>query len=131
MNSDPMDVVIGTEESAPGDPQAASKHLDAARQADKAGDRQGALAEYRRAVSADPANQEALFQLAYALDLLGEEDEAFALYERAAPKPQPRPSTHSSTSQSSTKTAASTSPPRNASSRSSTPNQTTPAPSSS
>jgi DNA-directed RNA polymerase subunit alpha len=82
MSSDPMDVVIGTEPSAPGDPETAAKHLDAGRKADAEGDRETAIAEFRRAVSADPSSQTALFSLAYALDLLGEEDEALSLYER-------------------------------------------------
>jgi DNA-directed RNA polymerase subunit alpha len=82
MSSDPMDVVIGSEPTTQGDPEAASKHLEAGRKLDAEGDREGAAAEYRRAVSADPSSQEALFTLAYALDLLGEEDEALALYER-------------------------------------------------
>jgi len=82
MMSDPMDVVIGAEESAPGDPQAAAQRLDAAKKAQQEGDREGAIAELRRAVSADPSSQKALFHLAYALDLVGEEDEALALYER-------------------------------------------------
>lgn len=82
MSSDPMDVVIGSEPTTQGDPEAAAKHLEAGRKLDAEGDREGAAGEYRRAVSADPSSQEALFTLAYSLDLLGEEDEALALYER-------------------------------------------------
>lgn len=84
MNSDPMDVVIGTEESAPGDPRTSAKHLEAGIAAELDGDRETATAEFRRAVSADPTNNDALFRLAYALDLMGEEAEALALYERCA-----------------------------------------------
>ena len=82
MSSDPMDVVIGNEQSAPGDPQSAARHLDSGRKAAESGDRFTAVGEYRRAVSADPSNQDALFHLAYALDLIGEEEESLALYER-------------------------------------------------
>ena len=82
MNSDPMDIVIGTEESAPGDPQTSAAHFAAAQTAEKDGDRDTAVAEYRRAVSADPMNNQALFHLAFCLDLMGEEAEALALYER-------------------------------------------------
>jgi DNA-directed RNA polymerase subunit alpha len=85
----PMDMVIGAEESQR-DQKAANKHLDAARAASRAGDRPTELAELRRAVNADPLNTHALFELAYRLDLVGEEDEALALYERVcerAPAP--------------------------------------------
>lgn len=78
-----LDIVIGGEEAAR-DAQAAAKHLDAARAAEKAGDRDTAIAELRRAVAADPSNTQALFDLAYRLDLVGEEDEALAMYERAS-----------------------------------------------
>jgi len=88
MSSDPMDVVIGAEQSAPGAPETAAKHLQAGKDADAKGDREGAVAEYRRAVSADPSSQNALFALAYSLDLLGEEDEALALYERCVKSPK-------------------------------------------
>jgi len=87
MTSDPMDVVIGAEQSAPGDPETAAKHLEAGKAADAEGDREGAMVEYRRAVSADPSSQNALFALAYALDLMGEEEEALALYERCVKSP--------------------------------------------
>src|SRR5690606_105986 len=46
-----------------------------------------AIAEYRRAVSADPGDPRTFFRLAYALDLAGEEDEAIAMYERACEVP--------------------------------------------
>jgi DNA-directed RNA polymerase subunit alpha len=87
MSNDPLDTVIGAKESRQRDPEAASKHLRAAREASQKGDREGAIAEYRRAISADPYSQTALFELAYALDLLGEEDEAISLYERCAEQP--------------------------------------------
>ncbi len=90
MNLDPMDIVIGADDAVQGDTEAAKRHLDAASIADDAGDREGAIAEYRKAVAADPACQVALFKLAFALDLLGEEDEAISLYERCT-KIQPAP----------------------------------------
>jgi len=90
MNLDPMDIVIGADDAVQGDTEAAKRHLDAASIADDAGDREGAIAEYRKAVAADPACQIALFKLAFALDLLGEEDEAISLYERCT-KIQPAP----------------------------------------
>ncbi|MFZ2874894.1 MAG: DNA-directed RNA polymerase subunit alpha C-terminal domain-containing protein [Phycisphaerales bacterium] len=82
MAHDPLDVVIGVGDAVKRDPQAAGKHLAAAKAADEAGDREKTTAELRRAVSADPSSAEALFRLAYHLDLLGEEDEALSLYER-------------------------------------------------
>lgn len=81
MANSSLDVVIGAEESRR-DAEAAAKHLAIARKADEAGDREGAIAEYRKAVGTDPRNASAIFALAYRLDLVGEEDEAMALYER-------------------------------------------------
>jgi len=90
MAQDPMDMVIGLDESTSRDTGAAEKHLDAGTAAERGGDRVAAAAEYRKAVSADPTNPRALFKLAYALDLMGEEDEALALYERICEsKPAP------------------------------------------
>lgn len=82
MTADPMDVMIGAQEASAVDTAAAGAHLQAALAAERAGDRLGAIGELRRAVAADPSNTEALFKLAYLLDLVGEEDEAVALYER-------------------------------------------------
>ncbi len=83
---DPMDMVIGAAE-AQGDSKAAARHLEAARAAEAQGDREKAIADLRKAVAADPYNAQALFELAYRLDLVGEEEEAIALYERACEKP--------------------------------------------
>jgi len=77
-----MDTVIGKEETSQADREAAAKSLKAGDEAQEAGDREAALASYRKAVTTDPDNQEALFKLAFALDLVGEEDEAISLYER-------------------------------------------------
>src|SRR6185295_9528843 len=49
--------------------------------------REGAIAELRRAVAADPVGIDSMFELAYRLDLVGEEDEALALYERLTERP--------------------------------------------
>lgn len=81
MAQDPMDMVIGSAAGA-GDREASRGHYDRAMAAEDAGDRASALSELRRAVTADPSNAEALFKLAYLLDLSGEEEEALALYER-------------------------------------------------
>jgi DNA-directed RNA polymerase subunit alpha len=82
MAQNPMDMVIGAEE-AQRDSKAAAKHLEAARAAEKAGDFDKQVAELRRGLAADPANNAVIFELAYRLDLMGEEDEAIALYEQA------------------------------------------------
>ncbi|QYU69996.1 tetratricopeptide repeat protein [Leptolyngbya sp. 15MV] len=89
MAGDAMDLVIGAGE-AQRDAKAAARHMEAARAAESKGDRDGVIVELRRAVAADPTNPQALFDLAYRLDLVGEEDEAIAMYERAcerAPAP--------------------------------------------
>ncbi|QOI99331.1 MAG: tetratricopeptide repeat protein [Phycisphaeraceae bacterium] len=87
MSHDPLDTVIGVSESTHRDPQTASKHAAAGAKAEQAGDRPAAVIEYRKAVAADPFSADALFKLAYSLDLLGEEDEALACYERAVEQP--------------------------------------------
>lgn len=87
MAHDPLDTVIGVSDAAPRDTQTASRHIAAARKLDASGDKRAAIAEYRRAVAADPENPDTLFHLAYLLDLVGEEDEALALYERACDHP--------------------------------------------
>lgn len=82
MSSDPMDVVIGAGPASGRDTAEADRHLNAATNLITAGDKIGAIAELRAAVSSDPQSTGALFQLAYLLDLVGEEDQAVALYER-------------------------------------------------
>ena len=87
-HNDPMDVVIGTSEA--GNPEAARAALAEGDAARKEGDAVASINAYRRAVSEDPNNPHALFRLAFELDLKGEEQEALALYERAAAtKPAP------------------------------------------
>jgi DNA-directed RNA polymerase subunit alpha len=86
MAHDPLDTVIGVAEMVRRDPAAAARHTDAARKAEAAGNRDLAIAEFRKAASADSENADVLFRLAYALDLVGEEDEALSVYERCITK---------------------------------------------
>lgn len=83
MSQDPMDMVIGATETQ-GDAAACAKHMSEGRRLFSQGDRWGAIEEYRKAVRADPNSDDALFRLAYELDLVGEEDEAISIYERLA-----------------------------------------------
>ena len=83
MSGDPLDTVIGTNAGAR-DAAGAVKHVEAARKAIISGDRVTAIAEFRKGVANDPTNADALFGLAYQLDLVGEEEESLSLYERAA-----------------------------------------------
>jgi DNA-directed RNA polymerase subunit alpha len=83
---DPLDTIIGLDESQR-DVKAAARHIEAARSAERTGDHDTAMAEYRRALQADPNSTDALFELAYRLDLVGEEEEAIVLYERASEQP--------------------------------------------
>ena len=71
-----LDTVIG---GKAGNPETVKKHLAEAARLEKARDRDGAVAQYRaaRELSDDPA---ITFNLAYLLDLGGEENEAVALY---------------------------------------------------
>ncbi len=82
MSTDPMDVVIGAGPASGRDTEEAQRHLNAATNLINAGEKIGAIAELRSAITADPQSTEAMFRLAYLLDLVGEEDEALALYER-------------------------------------------------
>jgi DNA-directed RNA polymerase subunit alpha len=89
MAQNPLDMVIGSEETQR-DAKAAARHYETAKKAEKDGQRETEIAELRRAVAADPQNPSSMFELAYRLDLSGEEDEALALYERVcerAPAP--------------------------------------------
>ena len=83
MSNDMMEMVIGSRE-ATGDAKATAAALADGERLAAAGDRVGAIAAYRKAVNASPNDATACFKLAYALDLVGEEDEAISLYERAA-----------------------------------------------
>ncbi len=77
-----LDMVIGSG----GDSALAGRLLGEAREQAAAGDRMDAIATLRKAVQADAGHDEAAFQLAYHLDLAGEEDEAISLYERLCDK---------------------------------------------
>ncbi|MDX9910686.1 MAG: tetratricopeptide repeat protein [Phycisphaerales bacterium] len=87
MSSNPLDMVIGLDRSMARDTAAAQTRLNAGRNLSSGGHRWEAIEEFRAAVAADPMNAEAMFHLAYELDLVGEEDEALALYERAVEHP--------------------------------------------
>jgi len=87
MAGDPLDIVIGSDESVARDAQASATLLAEARKLDEGGDRPAAVAELRKAVAADPENFNAVFRLAYLLDLMGEETESIALYERCVDHP--------------------------------------------
>ncbi|MEM0983580.1 MAG: DNA-directed RNA polymerase subunit alpha C-terminal domain-containing protein [Planctomycetota bacterium] len=84
--TDPLDVVVGSERSAR-DGAAAAELMKKAKEQASSGDRMGAIESYRAAVAADPANMDAVFHLAFELDLVGEEDEAIGLYERVCDTP--------------------------------------------
>jgi DNA-directed RNA polymerase subunit alpha len=86
VQQNPMDMVIGAAETQR-DAASASKHFQAAKAATGKGERETAITELRRAVSADPTSPDSMFELAYRLDLVGEEDEAIALYERLTERP--------------------------------------------
>lgn len=80
-----MDMVIGAGSAK--NAEQAVKHIRAAEQLALAGDKVGAVAEYRRALASDATNVDAMFQLAYLLDQMGEEDEAMSLYETVCDRP--------------------------------------------
>lgn len=84
-----MDTVIGVSNTTTRDTAAAQRFLAAAKAADATGDREKTITELRKAVNADPENPDAVFRLAYHLDLVGEEDEALSLYERCADQQPP------------------------------------------
>ncbi len=86
MSQNPLDMVIGASE-AQRDAKQATKLVEQAKAMEAKGDREGAIAEWRKAVAADPTNTHALFDLAYRLDLAGEAEEAISMYERACDRP--------------------------------------------
>lgn len=87
MAGDPLDIVIGSDESVARDAHASATLLAEGNRLEAEGDRPAAVAEMRKAVAADPENFSALFRLAYLLDIMGEEDEAIALYELCVEHP--------------------------------------------
>jgi DNA-directed RNA polymerase subunit alpha len=84
MAHDPLDIVIGSSETVKRDQHASQQYHDAGLKLALSGERAKAVVELRKSIAADPENAQAIFQLAYQLDLLGEEDEALAMYERCA-----------------------------------------------
>ena len=78
-----LDTVIGG-----GNPEQANRHYEAALEHEQNGFRIGAIEELRQAV-AGGTNPEHRFKLAYMLDLVGEEQEAVALYEEINTTEQP------------------------------------------
>ena len=87
VSQDVLDTMIGSRAVAI-DPKAAQAHYEAAMMAEADGDRDNAAVLLRKAVQVgDSAEYE--FKLAYFLDLLGEEDEAVALYEQLCLRDQP------------------------------------------
>ncbi len=87
MTQDVLDTMIGSREAAT-DPRAADAHFRAALELEANGDRPGAVERLRKAVETD-RNAEHTFKLAYLLDLVGEEDEAVALYEQVCEGDRP------------------------------------------
>lgn len=77
-----LDMVIGAEE-VQRDAAAAAAHVATAERALAAGQKEHALAAFRRAAASDPSDPQILFRLGYLLDLVGEEEDALAAYERA------------------------------------------------
>ncbi len=86
MSNNPLELVIGAAE-VQRDAEAAARFAASAEKLETSGERKAAVAEYRKAVAADPTDAHNLFRLGYLLDLLGEEDEALVLYERAIERP--------------------------------------------
>ncbi len=87
MSQDVLDTMIGSREAAT-DPRTALAHYQAAMEKEQLGDREAAVGELRKAVQCDD-NAEHQFKLAYLLDLVGEEDEAVALYEQVCSRERP------------------------------------------
>ncbi len=87
MTQDVLDTIIGSREAA-ADPQAAQAHYQAALAAEANGQRDAAIDELRQAMQRGD-NPEHQFKLAYLLDLVGEEDEAVAVYEQLCARDQP------------------------------------------
>ena len=87
MSHDVLDTIIGGAAEA-ADPKAAADHFEKGLAAEKEGNRQQAIDHYRKAAElGDKAQYN--FKLAFHLDLVGDEDEALAIYEELAARPQP------------------------------------------
>lgn len=80
MSSDVLDTIIGSR-TTQADPAAAAAHFRNGLEAIEENDRLRAIEELRQACHNDE-QPEYLFKLAYVLDLVGEEQEAIAIYEQ-------------------------------------------------
>jgi len=72
------------------DTQTSQKYYHIGFEAERQGDRIGAIKAYEAAFTADPDSPDVCFRLAYNLDLVGEEEEALHLYEQSIQEPSPR-----------------------------------------
>ncbi|MDF1869920.1 MAG: DNA-directed RNA polymerase subunit alpha C-terminal domain-containing protein [Phycisphaerales bacterium] len=81
MTNDPMDMVVGASAAA-ADAQTALELFAQAKEQLQNGQRAEGIETMRSAMGSDPQNLEIAFQLAYQLDLAGDEEEALSLYER-------------------------------------------------
>jgi DNA-directed RNA polymerase subunit alpha len=87
MNAlDNLDIVVGAGETQR-NAKLAQEHARKAQEALDRGNKSEASAELHKAVAADPGNATLLFKHGYLLDLMGEEDRAIAMYERAIENP--------------------------------------------
>jgi len=87
VSQDVLDVMIGAGDSAK-NPAGAEVHYRAGLEAERNGEREQAIGEFRAASNLDD-NPEYLFRLAYLLDLMGEEDEAIGIYEQLSKRDCP------------------------------------------
>ena len=81
MTNDPMDMVVGATAAA-ADAQTARDLFVKSQELLQDGQRYEGIETMRSALAADPQSLEIAFQLAYQLDLQGDEEEALSLYER-------------------------------------------------
>jgi DNA-directed RNA polymerase subunit alpha len=88
MSQSPDTMLLGDHDVR--DTQTAEKYLRAGNEAQQRGDRLAAIEAFEAAYTADPDHQDVCFQLAYSLDLVGEEDEAIHLYEQCVQQENPR-----------------------------------------
>lgn len=84
--SSSLDMVIGAGE-AQRNAKLATEHARRAEELLGKGEKHAAVGELRKAVAADPGSSHAFFKLGYLLDLIGEEEEAIAMYDRAVEIP--------------------------------------------
>jgi DNA-directed RNA polymerase subunit alpha len=88
VSQDVLDTMIGSK-SAQADPKAAAEQARTAGELFETGERQAALDMMRKAIRLDSDNEELHFKFAYMLDLIGMDDEAFAIYEQLASGARP------------------------------------------